>query len=52
MGDVIVKILRHEGVKGFYKGLFANFLKLAPAAGITWLVFEETKLALGVDFTS
>ncbi|KAF8065954.1 Slc25a24 [Scenedesmus sp. PABB004] len=28
--------LVHEGVKGFYKGLLPNLIKLAPAAGISW----------------
>ena len=34
---------------GLYKGLLPNIMKLAPAAGIGWYVFEETKLALGLD---
>ncbi|GLI64006.1 hypothetical protein VaNZ11_007160 [Volvox africanus] len=49
MMDVFRKTLQHEGVRGLYKGLVPNLLKLAPAAGIGWFVFEETKLALGVD---
>ncbi|GLC34516.1 hypothetical protein PLESTB_001252700 [Pleodorina starrii] len=49
MMDVFRKTLQHEGVRGLYKGLLPNLLKLAPAAGIGWFVFEETKLALGVD---
>jgi hypothetical protein len=31
------------------QGLIPNLIKLAPAAGISWYVFEETKLLLGVD---
>lgn len=49
MRDVLVKTVRREGWKGLYKGLLPNLIKLAPAAGISWYVFEETKLALGVD---
>ena len=49
MMDVFRKTLAHEGVRGLYKGMLPNLLKLAPAAGIGWFVFEETKLALGVD---
>ena len=41
--------VRREGVHGLYKGLLPNLFKLAPAAGISWYVFEETKLLLGVD---
>lgn len=31
------------------QGLLPNLIKLAPAAGISWYVFEETKILLGVD---
>uniref|UniRef100_A0A6U0VR38 Mitochondrial carrier protein n=1 Tax=Polytomella parva TaxID=51329 RepID=A0A6U0VR38_9CHLO len=49
MRDVFRKTLEREGPRGLYKGLLPNILKLAPAAGISWYVFEETKLVLGVD---
>ena len=29
-----------------------NLLKVAPAAGISWFVFEETKMLMGVDLRS
>lgn len=41
--------VRREGITGLYKGLLPNLFKLAPAAGISWYIFEETKLLLGVD---
>ena len=41
--------VQREGLYGLYKGLVPNLFKLAPAAGISWYVFEETKLLLGVD---
>jgi solute carrier family 25 phosphate transporter 23/24/25/41 len=31
------------------QGLLPNLIKLAPAAGISWYVFEETKMLMGVD---
>lgn len=31
------------------QGLLPNICKLAPAAGIGWYVFEETKILLGED---
>jgi solute carrier family 25 phosphate transporter 23/24/25/41 len=34
---------------GLYKGLLPNIIKLAPAAGISWYVFEESKQVLGLD---
>ena len=49
MVDVIQKTIRVEGLRGLYKGLLPNLMKMAPAAGISWYLFEETKLALGVD---
>eukprot|EP00879_Flechtneria_rotunda_P027629 GHRR01029605.1.p1 GENE.GHRR01029605.1~~GHRR01029605.1.p1 ORF type:complete len:218 (+),score=55.67 GHRR01029605.1:1316-1969(+) len=49
MLDVFRQTLAKEGVVGFYKGLVPNLIKLAPAAGISWYVFEETKILLGVD---
>lgn len=52
MADVVGQTLKREGVRGLYKGLWANLIKLAPAAGISWFVYEETKLLLGVDIRS
>lgn len=49
MFDVASQTVKREGFRGLYKGLVPNLLKLAPAAGISWYVFEETKMALGVD---
>ncbi|KAG2432911.1 hypothetical protein HXX76_008641 [Chlamydomonas incerta] len=49
MVDVFRKTIQNEGIRGLYKGMLPNLLKLAPAAGIGWFVFEETKLALGVN---
>jgi solute carrier family 25 (mitochondrial phosphate transporter), member 23/24/25/41 len=49
MRDVLAKTWRNEGVRGLYKGSLTNLAKLAPAAGISWAVFEEVKQALGVD---
>ena len=49
MVDVLSTTLKKEGFVGLYKGLLPNLIKLAPAAGISWYVFEATKRALGVD---
>lgn len=43
MFDVIRKTVKHEGIRGMYKGLTPNLMKIAPAAGISWFVFEESK---------
>lgn len=49
MVDVFRKTIKGEGFRGLYKGCIPNLFKLAPAAGISWYVFEETKKYLGVD---
>jgi len=52
MSDVLSKTYRNEGFKGLYKGSLTNLAKLAPAAGISWFVFEETKMLLGISIRS
>ena len=49
MSDVLRKTYGREGWRGLYKGSMTNLAKLAPAAGISWFVFEESKNMLGVD---
>lgn len=49
MSDVFWRTYRHEGVRGFYKGLFPNLLKVVPAASITYLVYEAMKKSLDLD---
>lgn len=44
--DVAQKTLRNEGVRGMYKGLTPNLLKVAPALSITWIVYENSKALL------
>ena len=36
MLDVFRKTVAGEGVRGLYKGLLPDMLKIAPAAGISW----------------
>jgi len=50
--DCFSQTVRNEGILGLYKGLLPNVLKLAPAAGINWLVFEQAKLGMGIDARS
>ena len=49
MTDVLRKTVRNEGLRGLYKGSLTNLAKVAPAAGISWLVFEQAKAAMEVD---
>lgn len=46
--DVAQKTLRNEGVRGMYKGLTPNLLKVAPALSITWVVYENSKKLLSL----
>lgn len=49
MSDVFSRTLQHEGLRGFYKGLFPNLLKVVPAASITYMVYETMKKSLSLD---
>lgn len=49
MSDVFWRTFQHEGLRGFYKGLFPNLLKVVPAASITYLVYETMKKSLDLD---
>ncbi|ROV93024.1 hypothetical protein VPNG_09438 [Cytospora leucostoma] len=46
--DVAHKTYRNEGMRGMYKGLTPNLLKVAPALSITWMVYENAKQVLGL----
>ncbi|OAA57945.1 calcium dependent mitochondrial carrier protein [Niveomyces insectorum RCEF 264] len=46
--DVAHRTLANEGVRGLYKGLTPNLLKVAPALSITWVVYENSKKFLGL----
>jgi solute carrier family 25 folate transporter 32 len=45
--DVVVKVLKHEGVHGFYKGIVPNLLRVVPSAAITFVVYEKVAKFLG-----
>jgi len=44
-------ILTSDGVVGLYRGLAANFMKVAPAVSISYVVYEKTRGMLGVTMT-
>ena len=47
--DCIMKIWKNEGFVGFFRGFSLNVLKVAPAAAITFVVYEESlKILRGV----
>ncbi|KAL4415315.1 hypothetical protein CABS03_02522 [Colletotrichum abscissum] len=47
--DVARQTFKNEGVRGMYKGLTPNLLKVAPALSITWVVYENSKRILGLE---
>jgi solute carrier family 25 phosphate transporter 23/24/25/41 len=47
--DATQKTMRNEGIRGFYKGLTPNLLKVAPAISITWVCYENCKVIFNLD---
>ncbi|KAF1967524.1 mitochondrial carrier protein-like protein [Bimuria novae-zelandiae CBS 107.79] len=43
IGDAITNIIKTEGVRGLYKGIVPNLLKVAPSMASSWLSFEMTR---------
>lgn len=41
--DAVRVIVTNEGVKGLYKGITPNLLKVAPSMASSWLSFEMTR---------
>lgn len=41
--DAIRVIIAQEGIKGLYKGIVPNLLKVAPSMASSWLSFEMTR---------
>lgn len=44
--DAIRVIIAQEGVRGLYKGIVPNLLKVAPSMASSWLSFEMCRDAL------
>ena len=51
MTSVFRQILATEGPLGLYRGITPNFLKVAPAVSISYVVYEHCRQALGVTMT-
>lgn len=43
VGNALSTIVKTEGVRGLYKGLSANLLKVVPSMAASWLSFEYVK---------
>jgi solute carrier family 25 phosphate transporter 23/24/25/41 len=46
--DVTRQTLEGEGVRGLFRGLTPNLLKVVPAVSITYVVYDKSKKALGL----
>ena len=44
-------ILQTEGARGLYRGITPNFMKVAPAVSISYVVYEHVRKFLGVEMT-
>ncbi len=44
--DVLRRVYAADGVRGLWRGLIPNYLKIVPASGITFVVFEYTRRLL------
>ncbi|KAK9306819.1 hypothetical protein QLX08_002701 [Tetragonisca angustula] len=51
MVAVFKDIIKNEGIRGLYRGLTPNFLKVAPAVSISYIVYETVRDFLGVNMT-
>jgi hypothetical protein len=44
-----VNIINTEGIRGFYKGWFPNWMRIGPHTIITLLIFERLRLLAGIQ---
>ncbi|GFG38830.1 hypothetical protein Cfor_11243 [Coptotermes formosanus] len=51
MMGIIRNILQRDGPLGLYRGITPNFLKVAPAVSISYVVYERCRQTLGVNMT-
>ncbi|XP_071219068.1 calcium-binding mitochondrial carrier protein SCaMC-2-like isoform X1 [Salvelinus alpinus] len=48
MSGLFQHIVKTEGAFGLYRGLAPNFMKVIPAVSISYVVYENLKMSLGV----
>ncbi|XP_026464206.1 calcium-binding mitochondrial carrier protein SCaMC-2-A-like isoform X1 [Ctenocephalides felis] len=51
MSGMVKTILQKEGPLGLYRGITPNFIKVMPAVSISYVVYEYSSRALGVNMT-
>ena len=53
IADAVRVIWAQEGIRGLYKGIVPNLLKVAPSMASSWLSFEVTRdffLQMNADY--
>ncbi|KAJ9598293.1 hypothetical protein L9F63_011033 [Diploptera punctata] len=51
MMGIIRNIIQRDGLLGLYRGITPNFMKVAPAVSISYVVYERCRQTLGVNMT-
>ena len=46
--DLLRNIIQEDGVRGLYRGILPNFMKVIPAVSISYVVYERLRTFLGV----
>ena len=46
--DVTLRTVKGEGVRGLFKGITPNLIKVVPAVSITYVVYDNSKRILGL----
>lgn len=46
--DVVVKTVKAEGIFGLYKGFIPTWARIAPHTIVTFAVFEQLRLFVGI----
>jgi solute carrier family 25 phosphate transporter 23/24/25/41 len=49
MMDVTRRTIKNEGVRGLFRGVTPNLLKVAPAISISYMVYENSKKLLALQ---
>ena len=45
---LVSNIWKADGVRGLYRGIIPNFMKVIPAVSISYVVYEKLRTLLGV----
>lgn len=48
MVGLFQRIVATEGIRGLYRGIAPNFMKVLPAVSISYVVYEKMKQNLGI----